>query len=104
MDYNLFYCAGDPAVSQAELKKSQRDGKDSHSQAADPMFVDLENEDFSFNRDLPHWKWALCLSMCRRLVCDLSKNKGDEGEVFKRNHWGGAIGGRVSCCVLCSTG
>ncbi|CAA6677957.1 MULTISPECIES: right-handed parallel beta-helix repeat-containing protein [unclassified Lentimonas] len=52
-DYNIYYCVGDPAVSQAVLDKKQQEGVDAHSLAVDPLFVDLENGDFGLLPESP---------------------------------------------------
>ena len=55
-DYNLYYCAGNPELSQAVLGKMQRDGVDAHSLAADPLFVDPAGGDFRLKPDSPALK------------------------------------------------
>ena len=52
-DYNLYYCAGSPQLSQKTLAKQQRDGVDVHSLAADPLFVDPANGDFRLKPGSP---------------------------------------------------
>jgi len=58
-DYNIYYCGGNPDVSQAVLDKNQRDGVDAHSLAVDPMFVDPENGDFRFKPNSPALKLGI---------------------------------------------
>ena len=65
-DYNLYYCAGNPELSQKTLEKQQRDGVDVHSLAADPLFVDPANGDFRVKPGSP----AVKLSF---IPIDLSK-------------------------------
>ena len=55
-DYNIYYCAGKPEVSQAALDRMQREGVDAHSLAVDPLFVDPDNGDFRFKPDSPALK------------------------------------------------
>jgi hypothetical protein len=55
-DYNLYYCAGNPELSQTVLKKMQRDGVDVHSLAADPLFVDPAKGDFRLKPNSPALK------------------------------------------------
>ena len=52
-DHNIYYCEADHNISDKVLKKLQRDGVDANSQAVDPMFVDPENGDFSFQSGSP---------------------------------------------------
>jgi hypothetical protein len=52
-DNNTFYAAGDPDGSAGWLKRRQAKGHDLNSAAADPMFVDLENFDFTLKADSP---------------------------------------------------
>ena len=58
-DYNIYYCAGKPEVSQAALDRMQREGVDAHSLAVDPLFVDPENGDFRFKPDSPALKMGI---------------------------------------------
>ncbi|MFC1760850.1 right-handed parallel beta-helix repeat-containing protein [Planctomycetota bacterium] len=58
-DYNIYYCGGDPNVSQAVLDKNQSEGVDAHSLAVDPMFVDPENGDFRFKPNSPALKMGI---------------------------------------------
>ncbi|MFC1760851.1 right-handed parallel beta-helix repeat-containing protein [Planctomycetota bacterium] len=58
-DYNIYYCAGKPDVSQAALVRMQRAGVDANSLAVDPMFVDPENGDFRFKSDSPALKMGI---------------------------------------------
>ena len=52
-DYNLFYSTGNPRISTAFLRKLQKDDSDEHSISADPLFVDMENEDFRLKPNSP---------------------------------------------------
>jgi hypothetical protein len=52
-DYNIYYSAATPAISQSVLKKKQQEGVDAHSLSTDPLFVDLENGDFRLRDDSP---------------------------------------------------
>jgi hypothetical protein len=52
-DYNIYYCATNPALGKTMLEKQQGDGVDSHSLAVDPLFVDPEHGDFRFKPDSP---------------------------------------------------
>lgn len=58
-DRNIYYCAGDPAVSQSFLEDKKEEGVDAHSLAVDPLFVDVENGDFSFHPDSPALKLGI---------------------------------------------
>ena len=58
-DYNLVYCAGDPALSQEALDEGKQDGIETHSLAMDPLFVDPENGDFRFAPDSPALKLGI---------------------------------------------
>lgn len=55
-DYNVYYCAGNPELSHKLLEKSQLDRVDSHSLAADPLFVDPASGDFRLRPDSPALK------------------------------------------------
>ncbi len=50
-DYNIYYCAADPALGEEMLEKQQGDGVDAHSLAVDPLFVDPEHGDFRLKPD-----------------------------------------------------
>ncbi len=52
-DKNVFYAKKDPMGSQAWLEQRQATGKDPHSVAADPQFVDLEHFDFNLKPNSP---------------------------------------------------
>lgn len=55
-DYNLYYCATNPSLSQKVLDEAQKDGIDMHSLATDPLFVDPENDDFRLKPESPALK------------------------------------------------
>ncbi len=55
-DYNLYFCAGNPELSQSLLERMQRDEVDAHSLAADPLFVDPANGDFRLKPESPALK------------------------------------------------
>ena len=52
-DHNLFYCSKDKLQSEKELAKYQEDKIESNSVVADPMFIDLENENFELHPRSP---------------------------------------------------
>ena len=52
-DYNIYFCAADPAIAKAFLQKQQGDGVDGHSLAFDPLFLDPANGDFRLKPDSP---------------------------------------------------
>jgi hypothetical protein len=52
-DYNLFYSAGNPGISASFLRKLQKDGSDAHSISADPLFFDMDNDNFRLKPDSP---------------------------------------------------
>jgi len=52
-DYNIYYCAVDPALGRTMLAKQQSDGVDTHSLAVDPLFVDPGNGDFRLTPNSP---------------------------------------------------
>ena len=58
-DYNIYYCAGNPELSQTLLDKAKSDGIDAHSLATDPLFVDPANGDFRFKPDSPALKLGI---------------------------------------------
>jgi len=55
-DYNLYYSAADPKAAAEFLEQLQQKGTDKHSISADPMFVDLQNEDFRLKDQSPMFK------------------------------------------------
>ncbi len=58
-DFNLYFCAGNPVVSRAVVKKGRREGIDANSMATDPLFVDPENGDFRFKPNSPALKLGI---------------------------------------------
>ena len=58
-DYNIYYTAGNPELSQTVLDKKQREGIDANSLATDPLFVDPENGDFRFQPGSPALKMGI---------------------------------------------
>ncbi len=55
IDYNLYYMEGTDAAKEF-LGKMQKDGWDKHSVAADPLFVDIPNLDFTLKPESPALK------------------------------------------------
>jgi hypothetical protein len=55
-DYNLYYCAENPLLSQQALERAQKEGIDLYSLATDPLFIDLENGDFRLKPESPALK------------------------------------------------
>ncbi len=55
-DYNIYFCAENPALSQKALEKAQKDGIDMHSLATDPLFIDPANGDFRLKPESPALK------------------------------------------------
>lgn len=58
-DFNIFYCKADPSIAEKTLAKLQSDGVDANSRVADPLFRDLENEDFRFRPNSPALKMGI---------------------------------------------
>lgn len=58
-DYNIYFCAADPALSTQMLEKQRQDGVDVRSLAVDPLFVDPTNGDFRFLPDSPALKLGI---------------------------------------------
>ena len=52
-NHNIYFCAGNPALSQAFLSQKQSEGVDKNSLAQDPLFVDPVNGDFRFQPSSP---------------------------------------------------
>jgi len=55
-DFNLFYTAGNPEFSGSFIRKLQEEGTNRHSISADPLFVDLDHQDFRLKQDSPAFK------------------------------------------------
>ena len=55
-DHNVFYSAGDTAFSEEHIAEMQKLGIEENSVSADPLFVDIENGDFSLHPDSPALK------------------------------------------------
>ncbi|MEP2775911.1 MAG: right-handed parallel beta-helix repeat-containing protein [Luteolibacter sp.] len=58
-DHNIYFSTVDLAMAENFLEKQQKDGVDQHSLATDPLFVDPENGDFSFQPDSPAHKLGI---------------------------------------------
>ncbi|MDC0177902.1 right-handed parallel beta-helix repeat-containing protein [Polaribacter sp.] len=65
-DYNIYFSKADNTIAEKRLAKSQRDGVDKNSKAIDPLFVDPDNGDFSFQPNSPALKMGI-------LPIDISK-------------------------------
>ena len=52
-DYNIYFSKVDPELGNEMLEKHRKDGVDEHSVSTDPLFVDPENGDFSFQPGSP---------------------------------------------------
>jgi len=52
-DYNLYFSTADPQWGQRHLDQQRPFGTETHSLAADPLFVDLEHGDFRFRPESP---------------------------------------------------
>mgnify|MGYP003126755493 CR=1 FL=1 len=52
-DYNIYFCAAEPAMSDEMLATQRRSGVDAHSVAIDPLFVDARKGDFRLRPDSP---------------------------------------------------
>lgn len=52
-DFNLYYCAENPELSKATLRKARRSGIDKNSKMADPLFIDPASGDFRFQPNSP---------------------------------------------------
>ncbi|MGJ8645199.1 MAG: right-handed parallel beta-helix repeat-containing protein [Luteolibacter sp.] len=52
-DFNIYYSTVDPELGRNLLEKHRKDGVDKHSVSVDPLFVDPENGDFSFQPGSP---------------------------------------------------
>jgi hypothetical protein len=58
-DRNIYFCTKDPDFGASDLKKAQKHGVEKRSLVADPMFTDIENEDFSFKAGSPALKLGI---------------------------------------------
>jgi hypothetical protein len=52
-DYNLYFCADDPAWGRRHLEREQPLGVEAHSLSADPRFVSWETGDFRLESESP---------------------------------------------------
>ncbi len=58
-DNNIYFCTKNPGYGVGDLKVSREHGVEINSMVADPMFVDIENGDFSFKSGSPALKLGL---------------------------------------------
>ncbi len=58
-DYNIYFCTEDPEWGERHLREARRVGVEEHSICADPMFFDLEHEDFRFRPGSPALKLGI---------------------------------------------
>jgi hypothetical protein len=58
-DRNIYFCTKDPDFGASDLKDAQKHGVEINSLIADPMFTDIENEDFSFKAGSPALKLGI---------------------------------------------
>jgi len=56
---NLYFCTEDPAWAEKHIQEERKHGIEKHSLSADPLFVDLEEEDFSLSPDSPAFKLGI---------------------------------------------
>jgi len=55
-DYNLYYSAGDPGAGREFLEQLRKNGTDTHSVSADPLFVDFANRDSRLGPESPMFR------------------------------------------------
>ena len=55
-DYNLYFHAGDPDWGRQHLQRERKNSIETHSVAADPMFVNVEKGDFRLKPGSPALK------------------------------------------------
>ena len=55
-DYNLYYCVEEPDWGKRHLAKEQPWGVETHSLAADPLFLDFEKRDLRLKPESPALK------------------------------------------------
>lgn len=65
-DYNIYFCKANQGKGKALIEKNQKHGVDINSIAADPLFVDPDNGDFSLKPESPALKMGF-------IPIDLSK-------------------------------
>ncbi len=58
-DYNIFFNSNDPGGVNDYLQGLRANGSDFHSLNVDPMFMDIEKEDFRFKADSPALKMGI---------------------------------------------
>ena len=81
-DYNLYFFTGNTEAGNAFLKRQQKSGVDTHSLAADPLFVDPENGNFEFRPDSP----ALKLGIAPIVMSDIGlREKKTASEFFNQS-------------------
>ena len=58
-DYNLIFCTNDATWGPNHLREQRAFGIEEHSISADPMFVDIDNNNFQFKPGSPAFKLGL---------------------------------------------
>ena len=52
-DYNIFYCVGNQKEAEERIDARRKTGIEKNSIIADPLFVDIKNENFELKEDSP---------------------------------------------------
>ena len=60
VDSNLYYCASKPRNAEKYLRKRREEGIDAHSLAGDPMFADVDEDDFRLAQESPAHSLGIC--------------------------------------------
>jgi hypothetical protein len=59
VDNNIYWCTDNPASAKKQLKELQDAGHDKHSVSADPLFVDIDNNNFMFKPGSPAFELGI---------------------------------------------
>ncbi len=80
-DHNIYFSTVDPEWGNKHLEHYQKLEVEMHSIAADPMFVDIENENFQFKTESP----ALKMGFEQPIKVELTGPQGDYRKEFYEN-------------------
>jgi len=77
-DYNVYWSCVDPEWGKRHIEEQRKYGIEMHSIAADPMFEDIEHENFQFRKGSP----ALKLGIHQPVKVEVTGPQGKYREIF----------------------